>query len=49
MRHFADPRLTNGRPYQFGILSPKWILNASSAAVQFRVFVQAGTAFLIAR
>jgi hypothetical protein len=32
-----------------GSRSPKWILNARSALVQFLVFVQAGTAFWIAR
>ena len=34
---------------QLGRRSPKWILNASSAVVQFRVLVQAGKALRIAR
>jgi transposase len=44
-----------GRPkfcvggFHSGSRSPKWILNASSAVVQFRVLVQAGTALVIAR
>ena len=32
-----------------GRRSPKWILNASSAVVQFRVRVHCGTAFRTAR
>jgi hypothetical protein len=32
-----------------GTRSPKWILNASKAAVQLRVLVHCGTAFCSAR
>jgi hypothetical protein len=35
--------------FQSGSRSPKWILKASSAVVQLRVLVHAGTAFLMAR